>query len=351
MPTSSLLRCALVTLLFAQCHRAGDERAGDERIHGAAMSEANDLDTDDVGAVRERYSTIDNASAGTMAMLKKALEHDPRERVRANAVTALDALPIMDLFGKGAFEQNRRDIRRALIRALDDDAAAVQARAGHALALHDLTDDKAREALRNHLPQLRAAVASPNERVADDALWTLRTMQVPLPLEVLLRSRSERFRETGIEQAGIAQDPAAMPLLVELALKDPVPNIRQRAIQVISERFHGPETEKLLAQLLGDADEQIAAEAATAVARAGATALAPDLRQIVARPTGKARLIAAIRALAKLKDAAAVPAIAARLNDEQPVAGETSLALNSLVGTSRTYEEWQAWAKQQGYLH
>src|SRR4051812_24802565 len=147
-PGSAFLCLALATPLLAQCHRTGDERP-----LGVAMSEANDLDTDDVGAVRRHYSTIDHAGADTMASLKRALESDARVRVRANAVTALDALPIMDLFGKGVFDQNRRDIRRYLIRALEDDAPAVQSRAGATLAVHDLDDDAARAALRKHEPQ------------------------------------------------------------------------------------------------------------------------------------------------------------------------------------------------------
>jgi hypothetical protein len=60
--------------------------------------------------------------------------------------------------------------------------------------------------------------------------------------------------------------------------------------------------------------------------------------------------VAAIRALAKLADAASTSAIAARLNDAQPIGGEASLALNLLLKADRSYEEWQAWAKQQGYL-
>jgi HEAT repeat protein len=343
---SSLLGLALAVVLLAQCHGAADDR-----IHGATMSEANDLDTDDVGAVRQRYSTLGQASADTMATLKKALEHDSRVRVRANAATALDALPIMDLFGKGAFEQNRRDIRRYLIRALDDAAPAVQARAATALALHDLGDDATREALTKHLPQLRAAVASPDARVADDALLALTTLQVPLPLDALLRSSSERLRQTGVEQAGLAPDPTVLPLIAELALKDPAPAVRRRAIQVMAQQEPPVERDKLLERLLDDPDDQVAAEAAGAVARVKAVALVPHLIQLVARPGADPRLTAAIRALANLGDRAAVPAIAAHMNDEPMTRGEASLALDTLVGPPRAYTDWQAWAKQQGYLH
>jgi HEAT repeat protein len=342
---SSFLSLALAAAVLPQCHGTADDRG-----HGAAMTEVDDLNTDDVGAVRQRYSTLAQASASTMTALKKALEHDPRVRVRANAATALDALPIMDIFGKGAFEQNRRDIRRSLIRALDDAAPAVQARAANALALHDLADGDAREALQKHVPQLRAAVASPDERVADDALWALRTMEVPLPLEALLRSSSERFRETGIEQAGIAPDPAVLPLIAQLALKDPAPTVRKRAIQVVATQEPPAERDRILGQLLDDQDDQVAAEAANAAARVGATGVSPHLRQLVERPAGDARLKAAIHALAKLGDRASVPAIARHLNDEPTARGEASLALDVLVGPPRAYTEWQAWARQQGYL-
>ncbi len=38
------------------------------------------------------------------------------------------------------------------------------------------------------------------------------------------------------------------------------------------------------------------------------------------------------------------------MNDEPMARGEASLALDTLVGPPRAYTEWQAWAKQQGYL-
>ncbi|HET9622380.1 MAG TPA: HEAT repeat domain-containing protein [Kofleriaceae bacterium] len=344
-PVSAFLCLALATPLLAQCHRTGDERPV-----GVAMSEANDLDTDDVGAVRQHYSTIDHAGADTMAMLERALESDARVRVRANAVTALDALPIMDLFGKGVFDQNRRDIRRYLIRALDDDAAAVKTRAAATLAVHDMDEEAARTALHNHEAQLRAAVANQDERVANDALQALTAMKVPLPLEALLRATSERLRETGIDQAGFEPAPAAVPLLVQIASGDPVPRLRQRALQVLAERYHGPEATKLFDHLLDDTDDEISAAAAAAIARAGDSSLAPHLRQVIAPPVGNVRAVGAIRALAKLADTASVSAIAARLNDAQPVGGEASLALNILIKAGRSYVEWQAWAKRQGYL-
>ena len=339
----SLLSLAVSTVILPQCHSAGDGN------HGAIMSNVDDLNTDDVGAVRERYSSLDHASSSSMASLTKALENDSRVRVRANAATALDALPIMDIFGKGAFAQNRSDIRRSLIRALDDSAPAVQARAANALAQHDLDDRDARAALEKHLPQLRTALANPDERVADDALWALRTMQVPLPLDVLLRSQSARFRETGVEQAGLAPNPAVVPLIVEIALRDPALTVRQRAIPVVTQQLPAGERDKLLGQLIDDADEQVAADAADAAAEAGAVAVAPRLRQIVAK-AGATRVCAAIRALAKMRDVASVPTIAAHLNDEPMTRGEASLALNALVGPRRAYTEWQAWAREKRYL-
>jgi len=341
----SLLGLAVAAVLLPQCHSAADDRT-----HGVTMREVDDLDTDDVGAVRERYGKLENATTSTMASLRKALEHDPRVRVRANAATALDAMPLIDVFGKSVFDQNRRDIRRYLIRALDDTAPAVLARAANALAQKDRNDADAREALQKHLPQLRAAVASPDERAADDALWTLRTMQVPLPLDVLLRSTSARFREMGVEQADIEPNPAVVPLIVELALKDPVPAIRRRTLPVLVQQVPADERDKLLVQLLDDADEQVAVEAARAVGRGGVSTVAPHLRQIVAKTGGDARLPAAIGALAKLNDTAAVPAIAAHMNDEPVARAAASLALDALVGPRRVYTEWQTWAKQQGYL-
>lgn len=161
----SLLALGIFAVMTAHCHRAGGERN-----FGAAMGDVNDLDTDDVGSVRQKYRQLPQASAPTMATLKKALEHDPRPQVRANAVTALDALPIMDLFGKGMFEQNRRDIRRYLIRALDDPSPQVMARAANALALHDLDDSGARASL-----QSTCSCYGPPSRTRTSALSMMRS--------------------------------------------------------------------------------------------------------------------------------------------------------------------------------
>jgi HEAT repeat protein len=86
-------------------------------------------------------------------------------------------------------------------------------------------------------------------------------MKVSLPLEALLHAKSERLREAGIDQAGFEPDPAAVPLLVQVASVDPVPRLRHRALQVLAERYHGPEATKLFDRLLDDADDDVSAAA------------------------------------------------------------------------------------------
>lgn len=332
---SSLLVLAMVSAVIAGCYRASD---------------MNDLDTDDVGAVQQKYRDLSRATAATMRRLRWAIEHDPRPRVRANAASALDVLPLMDLFGRGAFSQNRRDIRRYLIRALDDPSSKVVARAANALVLNDLDDERARASLREHLPRLRAAVADPDERVADDAIGALRAMNAPLPVDVLLSSPVAAVRETGIEEADMSSDRAALPAIEAIAQNDPDSTLRRLAIQPVSKLAPPRERDALLDRLLDDPDPQIVAAAADGAADAGASGVLPHLRQMLTS-SDPARVQVAIRALAKLRDYTAVPAIAGHLgNDNLNVRGEASFALDVLVGPPRSYDDWQTWARQQGYL-
>lgn len=97
-------------------------------------------------------------------------------------------------------------------------------------------------------------------------------------------------------------------------------------------------------------DDAVAAEAASTAAKLGTQGVTSQLRATISRPGGEARIIAAIRALAKLGDRDAVPSIAARLADAASVRGEASLALDQLVGPPRAYTEREAWAREKGYV-
>jgi HEAT repeat protein len=339
-----LVALALVLGTGVQCRSARSEGRFSGPVH-----EIDDLDTDDVGAVRKKYHDVTQTTADVISRLAKGLREDPRSRVRANAATALDELPIMDAFGKSVFAENRRDIRRYLLAALDDPDLMVVARAANALSLHDLNEENVRTTLQQHLGRIRAACAAPSERVADDALWTLRHMDEPLPLDLLLRSSNARFRDMGIEQAGISPDAAMVPPLIAIAERDPEPALRRRAIPVIAEQAPPAVRDALLQRLVEDPDEKVASEAIRAVIKMGMVSLIPQLRQLLGRSSG-ARLQATIRALGKLGDKASIADIAAHLGADPDARAECVLALDALVGPQRSLSEWQAWARQQGYL-
>jgi NAD(P)-dependent dehydrogenase (short-subunit alcohol dehydrogenase family) len=87
-----------------------------------------------------------------------------------------------------------------------------------------------------------------------------------------------------------------------------------------------------------------------AVGDAQAAALASKLEAILATPEGN-RAASAIAALTALGDTAAVPAIAAHLNDRSTdTKWNAKLALDALAGPARGLPEWQEWARGKGYL-
>jgi HEAT repeat protein len=78
--------------------------------------------------------------------------------------------------------------------------------------------------------------------------------------------------------------------------------------------------------------------------------LASKLEAILATPEGN-RAASAIAALTALGDTAAVPAIAAHLNDRSTdTKWNAKLALDALAGPARGLPEWQEWARGKGYL-
>lgn len=175
-------------------------------------------------------------------------------------------------------------------------------------------------------------------------------MKVPLPVNVLLTSPVPRLREMGIEEAGVTLDRAAVPAIEAIAETDPVLDLRKQAIQNVTQLATPSERDSFLDRLLDDPNAQIAAEAASAAARTGPSDVLPHLRRMLTQ-TDPARVQAAIHALAKLGDRTAIPGIAAHMGDSNPVPrGEASFALDVLVGPPRSYVDWQAWAREKGYL-
>jgi len=74
-------------------------------------------------------------------------------------------------------------------------------------------------------------------------------------------------------------------------------------------------------------------------------------RSTSSRPAWTPRPAAAIAALTALRDTAAVPAIAAHLNDRSTdTKWNAKLALDALAGPARGLPEWQEWARGKGYL-
>lgn len=214
-----------------------------------------------------------------------------------------------------------------------------------------MNEDGVRAALDQHRAQIIDALRSSAPRTAEDALWALRAMHEAMPLDALLRSPSEVLRQEGIERFGYPAEAPALPLVIDIARRDPIQNLRTGALDVLARSTQVPDVVKLFGEILDGTDGPLAIAATTAIERSKAVALAPQLRQVIVQRAEVDRKVAAIRALAELRDAESVSVLAARLNEAQPVRGEVGLALNTLLNASRNIDEWETWAQQQGYLH
>jgi HEAT repeat protein len=303
------------------------------------MHDVDDLETDNVQGIARKYRGF-----GTVVLdrMVTAMRSDPRPRVRANAVTV-----ILDtcFFGK--------ELARArpyLLEALADPDPDVLARAADALAGSFLDDQQVKAALSQRIPALRAATSSKDAIVQAHAVSALENMGERPPGESMLRASSSGLRRRGIEQASKAQDRASVPLLVDLARHDPEVLVRMEAVPVIAALASQDIRDPLLNELVDDPSDIVAIAAIKAVGAARAAVVQPKLEAILSAPGGS-RTEAAVTALADLGAAGAAPKIAAHLDDRGT---DTKLsikhALDKLVGPTRAYTEWQAWAREKGYL-
>ncbi len=303
------------------------------------MHDVDDLETNDVQGVARKYRGI-----GLMILDRfvAAVRTDPRPRVRANAVTV-----ILDTCYFGGQLDRARPF---LLEALADPDPDVVARAADALAGWFLDDASVKAALSARVPALRAATSSSDSIVQAHAVSALEKMGERPPAENMLRASSSALRRRGIEQAATARDLTAVSLLVELARHDPEVVVRMEAIPVAAELAAPDVRDPLLADLVGDPDDNVANAAIKAAGVLRAAAVQAKLEAIVAAPEGN-RTGAAIDALAAIGAATAAPGIATHLNDR---ATNTLLsvksALDALIGPARDLQGWQAWARENGYL-
>ena len=334
---TSTARLAGVMVCLLGC--SGAIWGGGAAAHGKAMQEMDDLATDDVQGVARRYRDI---GPSAVDKLVKAMRGDSRGRVRANAVTALADV----LYHAGRIG----DARPYLLEALRDQDPDVVARAADSLAGWLIGEPGVREALARRVPVLREAAGSPDVIVQLHAVTALQQMGEQPPVAGMLAASNAGLRQQGIDQAAKTRDAAAVPRLIELARHDPETFIRVAAIPVAAQLASPEVRDSFLAPLVDDAKTSVANAAIRAAGATGAVALAPRLRAIAAEPMGQ-RTNAAIVALAALGDQAAIPAIAGHLDDQSAsVRTDVLAALNALVGEGRTLPDWQAWARERGYL-
>ncbi|HEY2737095.1 MAG TPA: HEAT repeat domain-containing protein [Thermoanaerobaculia bacterium] len=262
--------------------------------------------------------------------------------MRANAVTALLAIL--------APGDRKREALPSLLAALGDPESDVETRAADGLAGWFLDEAGVGDALTARVPSLRAATGSPDPIVQAHAISALEKMGEPPPAASILAAHNAAIRRRGIAQAAAARDVAAVPLLIELANCDPEEVVRMEAIPVAAALAAPDARDAFLASLIDGPSDTLANVAIRAAGETGATGLGERLRRILASPSGD-RTAAAVAAANALKDTSAVPAIAAHLADSSPdTLWETKLALDTLVGAPREVPEWQAWARQRGYL-
>lgn len=299
----------------------------------------DDLATDDVQGVARKYHA---QGLGAVDDLVIALRGDPRTRVRANAVTAL--LAVMVQSGRA------RDALPHLLEALGDRDRDVESRAADGLAGWFIDEAGVREALAGHVQSLRDATGSSDPIVQAHAMSALEKMGERPPSGSILTADNAAIRRRGIAQAAAAGDVAAVPRLIKLANGDPEEVVRMEAIPVAAALAPPDVRDPFLAALIEGPSGAVANVAIRAAGESGAIGLDERLREILQGPAGD-RTDAAVVALRKLKDTSAVPAIAAHLLDASPdTKWDCKLALDILVGPPREVPEWQAWARQQGYL-
>ena len=306
-------------------------------VFGEPMHAVDDLMTDDVQGVarRHRYLGLDAVIAAVRA--------DPRPRVRANAVTViLDAM---------YFNGRLDDARGYLLDALSDPSPDVEARAADGLAGWFLEDASVKTALRQHVASLGEAATNPDPIVQAHAISALEKMGERPPPAAILAASNSAIRRRGIEQAMVARDASAVPLLIRLAHDDPEVVVRLEAIPVVAALASPDVRDAFLLTFIDGEENHLANEAIKAAGDTRATALVERLRAIVARHEAQ-RTGSAIAALAALRDTSSVPLIAALISDRSTdIRWNSKLALDVLVGPERGLLEWQAWAQQQGYLH
>lgn len=300
----------------------------------------DDLDTDDVQGVARRYRAIGRRA---VPALVKAMRQDRRPRVRANAVTALDDVLYHESGGRESPEA-----RTYLLEALRDPDPGVVARAAAALSARVPRDGEVRQALLGVRAVLAEATRSRDRIAQRHATLALGALSERPSAEGLLRSTDAELRRQGI--AAAAQDPAALPALLEVARRDPDALVRLEAIPVAARLAPAAERDALLRELLADPESTLAGAAATAAGAQGATALASVLREILRQPADL-RLVPALGALGALRDQEAVPLIVALLSDGRAtVRSSCAAALNAILAPTppRTYPEWVAWAQREG---
>jgi HEAT repeat protein len=306
---------------------------------GGRMQDVDDLDTDNVQGIARKYRA---QGLAVVDRVVAAMRSDARPRVRANAATVL-----LDIF---YFSGQKEKARPYLLEALGDPSPDVLSRAADGLAGWFLDDPAVKAALATHTETLRAATSSSDPIVQAHAVSALEKMGERPPAESLLRASSSAIRRRGIAQALAAHDLTAVPALVDLARGDPEPVVRMEAIPVAAELAAPDVRDSLLGDLVADPGDGVANAAIKAAGDTQAAALAAKLEAIVAAP-GANRTAAAIAALAALGDTAAVPMIAAHLDDRSTdTKWNAKLALDALAAPARGLPEWQDWARQKGYL-
>lgn len=303
------------------------------------MSDADDLDTNDVQGIARKYRA---QGLAVVDRVVAAMRSDERPRVRANAVTVL-----LDVF---YFRGDKDKARPYLLEALGDPLPDVVTRAADGLAGIFFEDPAVKTALAAHVETLRAATSSSDPIVQAHAVSALEKMGERPPSESMLRASNAAIRRRGISQALDAHDLTAVPALVDLAHNDLELVVRMEAIPVAAALATPTMRDSLLGDLVVDPNDGVANAALKAAGDTGAQALAGKIETILAKPEGNLTA-SAIAALGALGATAAVPAIAAHLEDRSTDAKwNAKLALDALVGSPRALAEWQAWAHGKGYL-
>jgi len=303
------------------------------------MQDVDDLDTDDVQGIARKYRA---QGLAVVDRVVAAMRSDARPRVRANAATVL-----LDLFYFGGQKDTARPY---LLEALGDPSPDVVSRAADGLAGWFLEDPAVKTALTAHAEALRTAASSSDPIVQAHAVSALEKMGERPPSASMLRAANSAIRRRGIAQALEAHDLTAVPALVDLARGDPDVVVRMEAIPVAAALAAPDVRDALLGDLVADPDDGVAGAAIKAAGDAGAATLASRIEPILAAPEGN-RTAAAVAALGALGDTAAVPAIAAHLEDRSTDAKwNAKLALDALAGPARELPAWQAWARGKGYL-